>query len=213
MIHALLNQLFPPTCLSCLQVSLDYLCADCLAKIQKNLIPNHFFISNFGELVFGYSHYAGTSGLIIRALKYGKKTPGAIVIARLLAPLIQTLIQPDLMIPVPISWQKKWSRGFNQCTLIGEEINKITHVPLDDTILTRRFAFSEKDQVKLSSHARKNNLEHAFTAKKTTKYPAHATVVLLDDVATTGKTIHACQKALHDVYPDWNIKPLVFAHN
>jgi ComF family protein len=213
MTSLIINQLFPKICLACSQTSPDYLCNSCLLKMQKSLIPNHFFISGFGELIFGYSHYAGISGKIIRSLKYRKKTPGAIVIAKLLIPLIQNLIQPDLIIPVPISWQKQWTRGFNQCSLIAEEIQKITHISMNEDILKRRFSLTEKDQVKLSAIDRKNNLNKTFIARKINKYPTNVTVLLLDDVATTGKTIYACQKALREVFPYWIIKPLVFAHN
>lgn len=213
MTQRLINQLFPRSCLVCSQVSPDYLCASCLEKMQRTLIPNHFFISGFGEMIFGYSHYAGTAGAIIRSLKYRKRTPGATVMAKLLLPLIQKLIKPDLIIPVPISLQKKWTRGFNQCTLIAQEIRKFTQIPVCDSILTRRFSFIEKDQVKLSAIERKKNLDTTFFARSSVSIPDACTVLLLDDVATTGKTIYACQKALHDVFPRWSIKPLVFAHN
>ena len=212
MIQKLIDQLFPRSCLVCSLSAKDYLCASCLAKMQKTLIPNHFFISGFGEMIFGYSHYAGTAGAIIRSLKYRKKTPGAVVIANLLAPLIQKLIKPDLIIPVPISLQKKWSRGFNQCSLIAREIRKMTQIPVCESILTRKFSFFERDQVKLSASERKKNLENTFLAKSS-PIPASSTVLLLDDVATTGKTIYACQKVLHEAFPLWTIKPLVFAHN
>jgi ComF family protein len=179
--------------------------------MQRTLIPNHFFISSCGEMIFGYSHYAGIAGQLIRSLKYGKKTPGATVIAKLLVPIVLKLIQPDLIIPVPISWQKKWSRGFNQCSLIAQEIKKMTHIPVNETILKRKFSFVESDQVKLSARERKNNLNHSFFAYKTNQYPGSIKVLLLDDVATTGKTIYACQKALRDTFPLWTINPLVFA--
>jgi ComF family protein len=197
MIQKLIDQLFPRSCLVCSLPAQDYLCASCLAKMQKTLIPSHFFISGFGEMIFGYSHYAGTAGAIIRSLKYRKRTPGASVIAYLL---------------VPISLQKKWSRGFNQCSLIAQELRRITHIPVMESILTRKFSFFERDQVKLSASERKKNLENTFLAKPS-HIPSRSTVLLLDDVATTGKTIYACQKVLHEAFPLWTIKPLVFAHN
>jgi ComF family protein len=212
MIQKLIDQLFPRSCLVCSLPAQDYLCASCLAKMQKTLIPSHFFISGFGEMIFGYSHYAGTAGAIIRSLKYRKRTPGASVIAYLLVPLIQKLIKPDIIIPVPISLQKKWSRGFNQCSLIAQELRRITHIPVMESILTRKFSFFERDQVKLSASERKKNLENTFLAKPS-HIPSRSTVLLLDDVATTGKTIYACQKVLHEAFPLWTIKPLVFAHN
>jgi ComF family protein len=213
MIQRLIDHLFPRSCLVCSHISSEYLCSSCLAKMQKTLIPNHFFISGFGEMIFAYSHYAGTAGAIIRSLKYRKKTPGAVVIANLLAPLIQKLIKPDVIIPVPISLQKKWSRGFNQCSLIAQELRRITHIPVMESILTRKFSFIEKDQVKLSAMERKKNLDNTFLARSFHNLPASSSVLLLDDVATTGKTIYACQKALHTTFPHWTIKPLVFAHN
>jgi ComF family protein len=210
---SILNQLFPIQCLVCQQESQRYLCESCLAKIQKTLLPNHFFISSLGEMIFGYSHYAGPAGKIIRVLKYGKKTPGASVIAELLAPIIQKLIQPDIIIPVPISWQKKWSRGFNQCSLIAQELKKITHIPCCETILTRKFSWIERDQVRLSATERKNNLNNTFIAKRNNHYSRSLKVLLLDDVATTGKTIYTCQKALRNMFPAWTINSIVFAHN
>ena len=213
MIQQLIDQLFPRSCLVCSLPAQDYLRSSCLAKMQKTLIPNHFFISGFGEMIFGYSHYAGTAGAIIRSLKYRKRTPGASVMANLLVPLIQKLIKPDLIIPVPISLQKKWSRGFNQCTLIAQEIRKITQIPICESILIRKFSFFERDQVKLSASERKKNLDNTFLARSFHNVPVSSTVLLLDDVATTGKTIYACQQVLREAFPLWTIKPLVFAHN
>lgn len=206
-----LKQLFPINCLACLQPSEEYLCPSCLDKIKKTLIPNHFFISSMGEMIFGYSHYAGVAGKIIRSLKYGKKIPGATVIARLLLPIITLLIQPELIVPVPISWQKMWSRGFNQCHLIGEEIHKISRIPVKGNILQRKFSLFDKDQVTLSASARKKNLNQSFYVNQTTQLPEKLSVLLLDDVATTGKTIYACRKAMKEVFPHWDIKSLVFA--
>lgn len=210
-----LKPLFPIVCLSCGINSLEYLCPDCRNKIQNTLIPNHFFISNMGEMIYGYCRYSGASSAIIRSLKYGRKFPAAKVIAEFLAIILPifNFLKPDRIIPVPISWQKQYHRGFNQCDLIASELGKITKIPIENKTLFRRFSFFEKDQVKLNAVERKKNLENSFFANYKKSMAKQKTILLLDDVATTGKTMYACHKALRIIYPEWKILSLVFAHN
>jgi len=210
-----LKPLFPIICVSCGKDSPKYLCSDCLKKIEQTLLPHHFFISNMGEMIYGYCRYAGSSGAIIRSLKYGRKIPAARIIAEFLAPMVSLLFQPkpDWIVPVPISWQKQFHRGFNQCDLIAKELGNIAKIPVENKILFRRFSFFEKDQVKLNASERKQNLDHSFYALQKKAVVHHSTILLLDDVATTGKTMYACHKEIRKIYPDWKVLSLVFAHN
>ena len=96
--------------------------------------------------------------------------------------------KPDVIIPVPLHKSRLRWREFNQSAVIAERISKITHIPYQDDLLVR-----EKDtppQSQLEHGERKANVENAFSVVDSKKVPE--TVMLVDDVMTTGNTLIAC---------------------
>lgn len=96
------------------------------------------------------------------------------------------------VIPVPLSAQRLRERGFNQALLLAKQLSP-QHV-LPTGLLRLRDTTAQSG---LSRQERLHNLAHAFMVS-----PTHADVlrqsevVLLDDVMTTGATLHACTQAL-----------------
>ena len=104
----------------------------------------------------------------------------------------------DVVIPVPLHWRRKWSRGYNQAEIIASETAKVLDVPLRTDILKRRR--HTKTQIKLEISEKAENVKGAFTAYR---QPAadFRHILLIDDVFTTGSTLHACFVALREVFP------------
>jgi ComF family protein len=96
----------------------------------------------------------------------------------------------DCIVPVPLSAGGLRERGFNQSLLVARHLSRASGIPLETGVL-----YKKKDtppQVGLSRNARLQNLKGAFSTRK----PIEGTVLLVDDVITTGTTITECTKTL-----------------
>lgn len=213
MLEKILDEIYPVRCLVCNELSSsEYLCPLCKKEIKNLESKSHFFISEFGDTIYYYGKYRAGIGTLVKKLKYSRKIPAGKIIAEILSYVIIEKFnpKPSLIIPVPISLRKLLKRRVNQCEIIGREIAAITGIELNTNILKRKFELFEKDQVKLDRSERKQNLKNSFyIAEKT--LPA-SSIILLDDVSTTGRTINICKNLLLSSFPNIKVIPLVFAH-
>ena len=104
----------------------------------------------------------------------------------------------DAIIPVPLHWRRHWKRGYNQAEIIAESISAVLEVPMHKDILKRHK--NTKTQTQLNVRAKAYNVQDAFIAYSTDSYGIRH-ILLVDDVFTTGSTLHACFWALRAVFP------------
>ena len=102
-------------------------------------------------------------------------------------------IKPDALIPVPIHSSRKRSRGYNQAQLIAEALSTCSGIPVCNTLIAR--TRKTKPQKNLTEQERQNNLKKAF--KILQNDVKLDTIVIIDDVYTTGSTIDAMTEVLH----------------
>lgn len=102
----------------------------------------------------------------------------------------------DAIVPVPLHWRRKWSRGYNQAEVIACGISSVMGVPVRTDILYRRKA--TMTQTRLDVEAKARNVAGAFEA---TRHDGLKHIILIDDVFTTGSTLMACLVALRAVFP------------
>ena len=108
------------------------------------------------------------------------------------------LADVDAIIPVPLHWRRKWSRGYNQAEIIARAVSDITGVPVRTDILKRvRYTGT---QTKMDVPQKAENVDGAFCACRP-EDAAFRHIVLIDDVFTSGSTLGACFKALREVFP------------
>lgn len=102
-------------------------------------------------------------------------------------------IQPegDLLMPVPLSRQRLTERGFNQALEIARPLAKALGLPLDATSLGR--LRETLPQSRLPWRARQRNVRRAFTCSRNL---AGLTVIIVDDVMTSGATLDAVAQTL-----------------
>jgi ComF family protein len=101
----------------------------------------------------------------------------------------------DLLVPVPLHRWRIWSRGFNQAALIATALSKTSGVPVDVEILRRVKATPVLRG--LGARRRAKAVAGAFASAKGAKSRlAGRTVVLIDDVHTSGATAAACARVL-----------------
>ena len=103
------------------------------------------------------------------------------------------LLEADAIIPVPLHWTKKLRRGYNQSELLAVQLSRALGKPLLHTHLKKhRFTSS---QASLTREKRLINLSSCFSCDNPQDLKGK-TILLVDDVCTTGSTIDACAMAL-----------------
>jgi ComF family protein len=104
-------------------------------------------------------------------------------------------IGAHVVIPVPLHWWRKWRRGFNQSEALAEAIAEHLKIPLEARWL-RRIRHTPH-QMGLSAMERRANLRGAFKPSAGADLKGK-TVLLVDDVLTTGSTASEAARALRD---------------
>ena len=127
-------------------------------------------------------------------LKYGRKVALAKTMARFMAPLCSDVPDDALLVPVPLHPRRTWSRGFNQAALVAQEMAKRLGMKAEPRVLRRTRATPPLKGMSLA--ARKRTVAGSFQVAVGVDLRGR-TIVLVDDVLTTGSTSEACAKALH----------------
>lgn len=136
--------------------------------------------------------YDELSRSIAIRLKYGRKVALARTMARYMAPLVQS-DENAILVPVPLHRSRLWQRGFNQSALVAAEIAQRTGLRSNPRLLRR---VKRTPALKgMSRSQRERTVAGAFRVDPSAEL-AGRTVVLVDDVLTTGSTAEACAKAL-----------------
>lgn len=133
---------------------------------------------------------------LITRFKYGDRTDHLPALVRWLKVSgAQMLEASDVIVPVPLHVKRLMSRKYNQSALLAKGLSDASTLPVYMDGLVRKK--HTPPQAGLSQSARRKNVQGAFAMNA--KYEAALEgkrVLLIDDVMTTGATIHACTKAL-----------------
>lgn len=207
-----LENLLPQTCLLCGQVKGQKLCHECEHSLPR--LDNHPWRCNqcslplaseashclrqppaFSCCVIPYE-YSHPVDFLIHQFKYRQQLASGQALATLLATHCQTAAQPDLLVPVPMHWRKRWQRGFNQTERLAAPLARALKLPLAHALRRHIHSHSQKG---LGRSERQRNLSHAFALNP--RYAAliqNAHVALVDDVVTTTATARCLSKLLMD---------------
>jgi len=98
----------------------------------------------------------------------------------------------NLVVPVPLGLERQNERGYNQAGLIARPLSMALGLAYEPGALTR--SRQTKSQVGLTRAARYENVRDAFRADG--RKVSGRTILLVDDVATTGATLSSCAEAL-----------------
>lgn len=172
-------------------------------------------------------HYDGALKKAIWQLKYKKRKELAAPLAKLLKKKFDEIYltwQPgcQVIISIPLHFKKECERGFNQSELLAKEFSALSHFPL---LINSLLKIKEtKAQVEVENkELRISNLENAFQvnpkiSKSDLQLLTSHTLILIDDVATTGATLFHAASALKKACPPYGgagakkIIGLVLAH-
>jgi ComF family protein len=208
-LDSLLDFVYPPLCISCgklLESGRDHVCSECWSSIRRVETSPELFSETRGKLVASgiidelASLYVfekeGVLQKIVHSLKYSGAQAVGIELGRLLGQmLMERRITGNVLVPIPLHKRKLRERGYNQSELIARGLSERTGVPLR-TDLVRRTRFTQT-QTALSLGERKKNMEDAFEYRSPKAYEVKGkTIVLIDDIITTGSTVVSCAEIL-----------------
>jgi ComF family protein len=213
---ALASLLFPPHCGACgcrlgQDEAIAMLCAECCAKI--NTLPEHlcpvcshamtglFECPNCEgrlwhlSMIVAACRYEGLLRELIHRFKYGRDQS----LVRCLAAFLPAALEDprirgkrfDAILPVPLHPLRERERGFNQSALLANRLAKHLKLPLMPLLKRTRVT---APQARFERHQRMENLEGAFALRG--MIPKGATLLMVDDVTTTGATFDACAAVL-----------------
>ena len=201
--------LFPRYCKVCgrrLMQSEQHLCLGCLLELPRthyeqkpdNLLMQHFM--EWPEVVrataYFYYHKEGKYSSLIHHLKYYDHPETGTFLGRLAAKELAAsgfFEGIDLIVPVPLSKKKCRKRGYNQCDYIAQGISEATGIATNNRCIRR--VIDTDTQTRKSSSERWKNTEGIFRVTDDTVLKDKH-ILLVDDVATTGATLHACISAI-----------------
>ena len=151
------------------------------------------------------------SAPLLQALIHENKFHHNTKAARLLGTLLATHLEgysPHTLLPIPLSKKRYRERGFNQVTSI---IKKSGGVYREDILYRNRHTVP---QTTLSRTGRLKNLTGAFSVNTSAlqTIPSDHTLLIIDDVSTTGATCKAAKEALHRAAPERKVVCIALAH-
>ena len=97
----------------------------------------------------------------------------------------------DGIVPVPIHRRREVVRGYNQSKLLAVYISFHLGIPMVELIKRMKHTPPQMEQ---KGHARKSNVTHAFSM--VSQEQSYKSILLVDDIYTTGATLEACARTL-----------------
>lgn len=222
--HTVLDLFYPRTCLHC-NCNLNdacevYLCHTCNEQISyvkdtycircgATLGPYVTLKEDEGcsrckgkkfhfDTVTPITHFNGVIKALIHKFKYAKlrflcHTLNDVVTSH--SPLRSIVQDVDIIVPVPLHWLKKFHRGFNQSELLSRSIQRHFLKPVSVRNLCR--IKNTVSQTYLSKSKRQENVRNAFMVRRPDLFTGR-TILLVDDVLTTGVTASECSRKLKE---------------
>jgi len=140
--------------------------------------------------------------LLLQRFKFGGQLAAGKVLAQLLAKHINEKVDkgkgkgtlPDLLVPVPLHWKKRFSRGFNQSEIITRELSQQLNIKYCRRAVKR--VINTPAQHHLSRKERQSIPRNTFAPGRAHKALQGLRVALVDDVLTTGSTAQALSRCL-----------------
>ncbi len=202
-----LDLVFPPRCVGCREYG-AFLCARCLGAAERAVparcgrcwarLDTHELCSDCRRWKPAFKGvrsafvYEGAAREAVHALKYRGLSAIAGPMAGLMAEALVAWAPPVRAVaPVPSAGGRRRSRGYNQAELLAREVSRLTGLPLERHALRRVQAGPA--QVSMPTPDRRwLNVAAAFAPGRE---GLQGPLLVVDDVITTGATLHACTLA------------------
>ncbi len=181
-------------CKSLINDKKNIVCKKCLSTLPytKN---NGCFDAIGADYLISPLLYKGNAARAIRDLKFKSKFENADVFASLICGYVfenKQAMAADIIVNVPLSPKSLARRGFNQTTLIADRISKKLNIAFDEDVLIKTRETKRQSSLKTFSE-RAQNIHNVYEC---TKDMHGKSVLLVDDIYTSGMTVYDCTRAL-----------------
>lgn len=207
---ALIEILFPEFCIGCGKIG-SLLCHKCYETLEFQQFPIQLDKTAQISTITICSDYSGIAKKIVHELKY----KGVIAVGKTIAHILYfTTASPnfDLISFVPIHKKKQAQRGFNQSEIIAIELGFLFQRPVASLL---QKTIQTKSQMSITQRAaRQENILGTLTINPKVSFRAtkkYASVLLVDDVYTSGATLNYCAQILKE-FGFKQIHGICFAH-
>ena len=196
--HAI-NFIYPNVCGICDKVCENDLCPKCeikLKNIAKNKIEK-YTDTNFRKHIYLFKYDGIIKERLIK-FKFNEKPYIYKAFVKFLIKnekICRFLKSYDIIIPVPVHYNRKVTRGYNQSALISKELAKILLIDYSENVLLKKI--NNKPQSTKNKEERNANVIGVYYIKNEYKI-YNKKVLLLDDIYTTGSTVNECAKVLKE---------------
>jgi len=187
-----IDLLFPPRCAGCGQID-TFWCVKCQHEIDEMSLTEYIKPKSPLKGAAATAWHMGKLREAVQALKYENAPTVAKPLGRKLSKCLQQQDWTyDTLVPVPLHTKRLAERGYNQAQLLAEQVASIMGIGCEVNALRR--IRETKSQVTISGAERLQNIKDAFVANS--QFVSGRSIVVIDDVYTTGSTMSACGEAL-----------------
>ncbi len=192
----LFDILFPITCSVCDRPAKTAICHDCEEElVKKYRNEKKFYLQHPPVMIRSVFLYKKEIKDLIEELKYKNGIYLASFFAKHMSQALET--QYDYLIPVPLHYLKKLKRGYNQSAEIAVELSKLAGIPLFTGAVRIK---NTKTQTNLNKKERLLNVKGAFRIVGGKRLKGK-TVLIIDDVFTTGATTYELSRQIYKNEP------------
>lgn len=205
----LVDFFFPRRCVECGKIG-DLLCAGCRQKLPRLLRP---FCKKCGKPessgglcpacwgqqteidgIRSVFRFEGAVRQAIHELKYRNLKAISGCLAKLMANYLQdNPVHGEVLVPVPLHLRRLRERGYNQSSLLAGELGKLIALPvIDDSLCRLKDSLPQARTTTVEE--RRRNVAKAFACRD--EKLSGRSVILIDDVCTSGATLESCAVAL-----------------
>ena len=196
-INHILNLIYPNVCGICGKICKESLCKKCEIKLKniKKFKIDKIKDKNFEKHLYIFK-YEGIIKEKLIEFKFNQKPYLYKTFVKFLIKnkkICRFLKSYDIIIPVPIHYNRKLERGYNQSALIARQIAKQLDIKYGDKVLYKKI--NNKPQSTKNKEERKQNVIGVYDVKNEYKI-LNKKILLLDDIYTTGSTVNECSRIL-----------------
>lgn len=173
----------------------DKCCKVCGVKLKtQNICQNCSSKKREFDSARSVCVYGEASARLVKGFKYSNKPYIHRTLGYMMAEKFKTLgWNVDFAIPVPISPKRLKERGFNQTEMLLSRMTQFVDLKIEQNLLTK--PKESQHQASLNFSERQENIKQSFVVTDKSKVKGK-TILLIDDVLTTGATLGACAQVL-----------------